>query len=139
MNKCQEVPGRLLVSRRHPPRLLDQVDEPLDLLALFVQVLILITRHLPMLLGRDYCLGTLPLRRLHDGVAVVGLVGDERIRLMPRDQGLSLRDVRLLTGRQDEFDRVPQRIDRDVDLGAESAAGTAEGLVVLPPFFPAAC
>src|SRR4051794_14415756 len=139
MNKSEEVAGRLLVPRRDPPVLLDQVDEPLDLLAFLVQMLVIIARHFPVLLRRDHRLGPLPPRRLHDRVTVEGLVGDERTRLVPLHQRLGLRDVRLLAPRQDELDRVAQGVDENVDLGAESAPRAAEGLAPLPPLFPAAC
>ena len=100
---------------------------------------VIITRHLPILLRRDHRLGSPPLRRRHDRVAVVGLVGDDRPRLVVPHQRLGLRDVRLLPRRQDELDRIAEGVDDDVELRAESAPGTAEGLTSLPPFFPAAC
>ena len=139
MDESKEVAGGLLVPRRDPSVLLEQVDEPLDLLAFLVQVLVVIARHLAALLRRDHCLGPLAFRRSHDRVAVIGLVGDERIGIMPPHQGLRLSDVRRLTRRQDELDRVAQGVDEDVDLRAESAPGTTEGLAALPPPFPAAC
>src|SRR5215472_8797444 len=139
MNKPKEVPGRLLVPRGDPPVLLEQVDEPLDLLPLLVQMLVIIARHFPVLLGRDHRLRPLPPRRLNDRIAVERLVGDERPRPVPSHQRLGPGDVRLLAPRQDELDRVAQGVDEDVDLGAEPAFGTAERLVPLPPFSPAAC
>ena len=102
-------------------------------------MLVIVTRHLPVLLRRDHRLGPLPLRRGDDRIAVVSLVGDERIRLVPPHQRLGLRDVRRLARRQEELDRVAQGVDEDVDLRAESVPGTAQGLICLPPFFPAAC
>ena len=92
MNKSKEVAGCLLVSCRHPPVLLDQVDEPLDLLAFLVHMLVIITRHLPVLLRRDDGLGPPPLRSRHDRVAVVRLVEDVGTRLGPLDQRPSLRN-----------------------------------------------
>ncbi len=41
MNKSKEVASGLLVPGGDPPVLLDQVDEPLDLLALLVQMLVI--------------------------------------------------------------------------------------------------
>src|SRR5450759_2706886 len=141
MNKSKEVAGCLLVPGRDPPVLLDQVDEPLDLLAFLVPMLVIITRHLPVLLRRDHGLGIRPLRRPHDRIAIVRLVEDVRIRLMPLDQRLGLRNVGLLARCQDELDRVAQGVDEDVDLGAESAPRTAQRLIVVYPLFsaPAAC
>src|SRR5947209_1899226 len=70
---------------------------------------------------------------------LLGRVEEEGTRLMPVDQRLGLGDVGRLARRQEELDRVAEGVDQDVDLGAESAPGTAEGLAPLPPFFPAAC
>jgi len=139
MNESKEVAGRLLIPGGDPPVLLDQVDEPLDLLAFLVQMLVILTWHLAILLRRDHRHGPLALRRRHDRIAVVGLVGDECIGIVPLHQRLGLGDVRPLATGQDEFDRVAQGVDDDVELGAESAPGAAEGLAGLPPFFPAAC
>ena len=45
-----------------------------------------------------------------------------------------LGDIRLLATRQDELDRVAQgAVNQDVDLGAESAHGTAQRLIVVYP------
>src|SRR6185437_3286482 len=141
MNKSEEVPGRLLVPGGDPSVLLEQVDEPLDLLAFLVQMFVIIARHFPVLLGRDHRLRPLPLRRRHDRVAVERLVGNERPRLVPLHQWLGLGDVRLLAPRQDELDRVAQSAHEDVDLRAEPATGAAQRLIVVYPFFsaPAAC
>ncbi len=139
MNKSKEVAARLLVSGRNSTILLDQVDEPLDLLPFLVQMLVIITRHLPVLLRGDDRLGPLPFRRLHHGIAVVRLIEDVGIRLMTCNQRLGLGDVGLLTRRQDELDGVAQGVDDDVDFGTETAPRATKGLIALPPFFPAAC
>src|SRR6185437_13443057 len=136
MNKSEEVPGRLLVPGRDPPVLLEQVDKPLDLLAILVQMFVIIARHLPVLLRRDHRLGTLPLRGRHDRIAVVRLVPEERPRLVPFHQRLGLGHVGFLAPRQEELDRVAQGVHEDMDLGAEAAPRTAQCLIVVyPPFF----
>ena len=86
MNKSKEVAGCLFVARGDPPVLLEQVDDPLVLLTFLVHMLVIITRHLSVLLRRDHRLASLPLRCLNDRIAVVRLVEDVRIRLMPTDQ-----------------------------------------------------
>src|SRR5512135_3717052 len=141
MNQSKEVAGCLLVPGGDPPVLLDQADAPLDLLAILVQMLVIIARHLPVLLRRDHRLGPLALRRTHDRIAVVRLVGDERPRLVPFPPRLGLGNVGFLAPRTNELDRVAQGVDEDVDLGAESAPRTAQSRSVGYPFFsaPAAC
>src|SRR5882757_535292 len=141
MNKSKEVASRLLVPRRDPPTLLDQVDEPLDLLPLLVQMLVILTRDFPILLRRDHRLSLLPLRRFHDRITVLRLIEDVGTCLVCLDQRFGLGDVGLLTRRQDELDRVAQGIDGDVDLGGKAPTRSAQRLILIYPFFsaPAAC
>src|SRR5437660_9112278 len=117
MNKPEEVPGRLLVPRRDPTVLLEQVDGPLDLLPLLVQMPVMISLPLPVLLRRDHRLAPPPPRRPDDRVAVVRLVEDVGARLMGTDQRPGPRDIGLLAPRQAELHRVAQRIDGDGDPG----------------------
>src|SRR5262249_9048044 len=72
-------------------------------------------------------------------IAVIALVGDGRPGLEALEPGGALTDIRRLAGREEEPHRVAQGIDDDGDLGAESAARSPPGLLVGPPFFPAAC
>ena len=56
------------------------------------------------------------------------------------DQAGGLGRVPSVAGRQDEADRASQAPDSHVQLGAQLAAGAADGLIFRPPFFaPAAC
>ena len=139
MHECKEVWSRLLISSGHTPELFDQVDEPLHLLPVLVQMFVIITWHFPVLLRRDHRLTPLSLRRRHDRIAIVRLVEAIGSRLMPFYQRLGLRDVRHLTSGQDELDRIAQGVDQNVDFRAESASGTAKRRIALPPFLPAAC
>ncbi len=116
MHECKEVWSRLLVPGGDTSELFDQADEPLDLLPVLVQMFVIITWHFPVLLRRDHRLTSLSLRRRHDRIAVVRLVEKIGFRLMLLDQRLGLRDVRRLTGRQDELDRVAQGVDEDMEF-----------------------
>ena len=53
--------------------------------------------------------------------------------------GGGLGDVVLLPRRQDDPQRIAQAIDGDVDLARQAAARTSDGLILGPPFAPAAC
>src|SRR5262249_8221191 len=145
MNKRQEVPRRLLVPCRHPAKLLDQVDEPLHLVPFLVQMLIIVARHHPVLLGRDDRLGPARRDRPHQRVAVVRLVRDHRPGVWTRDQRLGLAHIGVLARRQNQPCRVAQGVDGDGDLGRPAAPTPPECLLCLAPatrFFwgaPAAC
>ena len=139
MEEPQEVPSRLLIPRRHPAILLDQVDEPLHLVPFLIEMFIIGPRPLPVRLGRDHRVGPAPLDPSHRLIAVIPLVGDGRPGIEALEQGRALTDIRRRAGREDEPHRVAQGIDDDADLGAESAARSPRGLLVGPPFFPAAC
>ena len=61
-------------------------------------------------------------------------------RQTPVARGAVLRRIAHLAGGDVEAHRATQAADRQVDLGAQAAAGTANGLIFRPPFLaPAAC
>lgn len=82
-----------------------------------------------------------PFANLRDEVvAVVAFIRDQVAGIMVAQQTGSLGHVMVLSGRNDQFDRSPRCLDGDVQLGSESAARAAEGLVLAPFFLaPAAC
>ena len=65
---------------------------------------------------------------------VVALVGQHLLEIETLDQGLGLLAVVNLPARQNEAQRVAERIDHGVDLGAQTAAGTTDRLVISAPF-----
>src|SRR6476659_4643025 len=73
-------------------------------------------------------------------IGVERLVGDQRIGLHRGQQVVRPLQVVCLAAGQEEVDRVAQRVDQGVDLGAQSAA-LAPDCVVLTSFFwaPALC
>jgi len=74
-----------------------------------------------------------------DPVGVICLIGDDVLGREAFNQGFGLRAVVDLAGSEKKADRIAERIDGDVDLGAQPAARAAERLNVGPPFPPAAC
>lgn len=74
-------------------------------------------------------------------VGVIGLVGQESVRLELRQEGVGSLQVVGLPGRQQELQRITQRIDERVDLGAQSAAAEPDRFVVPRLFLraPALC
>jgi hypothetical protein len=79
-------------------------------------------------------------RRTPPAFARAGFVGDQRIGFDRGQQLVGPDQVVYLAAGQEEVDRVAQRIDQSVDLGAQSAA-RAPGRLVLAVFSwaPALC
>ena len=74
-------------------------------------------------------------------VAVISLVGHRDARAdvwADVERCLELRAVARLTWGQVEVERMAVEIGLEVDFGREAATRAAEGLILLPPFAPAA-
>src|SRR4051794_36617990 len=74
-----------------------------------------------------------------DRQSVVGFVGDDMGRREAVEQRQRLGAVVGLPRREEEPDRAPAAIDREVDLGAQSTSGTPQSRILGPPFPVAAC
>jgi hypothetical protein len=121
-------------------KMLDAVDQAFDVIAAAVLAAQQASRegaarprgnHGCASVGADFC---------DKLVTVVSLVRDQVAGIMVTQQAGGWGPVVGLPRREDPFDRTPRRLDGDVQLGAESAARTAEGFVVIPFFLaPAAC
>ena len=72
-------------------------------------------------------------------IRIIGRVGDEMRARHVGDQPFGLGDVANLTAGEDEPQRIAQGIDGDMDLGAQPAPRASDGLILSPPFAPAAC
>jgi hypothetical protein len=93
-----------------------------------------------ILLRRDHRLRPTRFDRRNKIISVISFICYHRFGIMTFDQCLALVDVGRLAAGQDELDRVPQAVDRDVQLGREATARASQRLVGAPFFTaPAAC
>jgi len=136
----EEVSGELVVAGSDAAKVFDFVEEAFDEVALAVEGRIDGALNFAVALGRNMGLGAVLDDQREDGAGVVAAVGDgvgcglqagEQIA----DGGL----VGGLAWRDREADRQPLAIDDDVDLGAQSAARSSDGVIRAPFFPPAAC
>ena len=74
-----------------------------------------------------------------EGIGVEGLVGDQDLGGQAADERFGLGDVVRLAGGETNAQRIAERIDGDVQLGAQPPARAPDGLILSPPFAPAAC
>jgi hypothetical protein len=72
-------------------------------------------------------------------IGVITFVGQEMFERNAADQVIGLEDIVDLAARQNEANRIAERIDAGADLGAQAAARTPDRLILAPPFAPAAC
>ena len=121
--------------------LLELGEEIFNQMPRLIEVLVVAAGSLAVSLGRD---DQLLSRRSdwidHPVVGVEGFVGDQHVGLHRWDQVIGADEVMRLAAGQMEADRVAEGIDQGVDLGAQPAARTPDGLVLTGFFFaPALC
>jgi hypothetical protein len=130
VDRGQEVDGAFVVAGGDGAVLLELGEEILDEVARLVQGLVVGARVLAVGLGRDHGrFARLPQRSDHPLLGVERLVGDQGIRLEPRQQGIRALQVVRLPGREGKAGRVAERVDQGVDLGAQAASAAPDRLL----------
>lgn len=119
--------------------MLEPTEEALDLIALAVDALRHGALDDPVAWGRDACLGPGGSDEIEEGMGVIGPVGDHMTAFEIGDESWRGGEVMSLAGGQDDPHRQAVLVDQGVDLGAQSAARTADGVILAPFFPPAAC
>ena len=114
--------------------MLDLVDEPLDQVSLFVEVLVIRDSLRAGTVRWNDRLSACVRNGGSKVIGVVALVGEQVFEGKSLDQALCLTDIADLAWRQDEADRIAEGIDGDADLGAQAAARTPDRLIFASPF-----
>ena len=141
VNAFQEASCGLVVAGGNGPELLELGEEVLDQVPGLVEVFVKGARcrsGVPR--WDDGCLAGLGQRFEHPLVGIECFVGDERLGLKLRQQGIGSSQVMLLTTGEMKADRIAERIHQRVDLGGQPALA-APNRLVWPSFLgaPAAC
>src|SRR5271166_4474123 len=142
-NQCEggkESVCELIVAGGESAVLLELVEEALDEIALTVEGEIGFARLAAIGFrgddGRDATL----LERLDQRVGVIALIGENGFGLDLVEQRHRLCDIGRLARRERQRHGVAERIDDGVDLGRQSATGSADGLIFAFFFLaPALC
>src|SRR5215204_3934977 len=141
VNAGKEAAGGLVVAGGDGPELLELGKEVLDQVPGLVEVFVKGARYLAgFARWDDRHLAGFSQRREHPRVGIERLVGNERLGLKLRQQGIRSSQVVLLTAGEMKAGRIAERIDGGVDFGAQPAARASDGLI-LTPFLraPALC
>ena len=141
MNAGQEASCGLVVAGGDGPKLLELGEEVLDQMPGLVEVVVKGARcRAGVPRWDDGHLAGLGQRFEHPLVGIECFVGDERLGLKRRQQGIRSGQIVLLTAGEMKAERIAERIHQRVDLGGQPALAAADRLV-WPGFLgaPAAC
>ena len=141
MNAGQETSCGLVIAGGNGPELLELGEEVLDQMPGLVEVCVKGARRLAGFpRWDDRRLTGLGQRLEHPLVGIEGFVGNERLGLQLRQQGIGSGQIVLLTASEMKADRIAERIPQRVDLGGQPALA-APNRLVRPSFLgaPAAC
>ena len=130
MDAGEEVARGLVVARGDGAELLELAEEVLDQMACLVEFGVERARIGSGALARDHrgLVGSAePID--HPGVDVVRLVGDQRVGGELRQKCIGAEQVMCLPRSEQEADRVAERVDQGMDLGAQPAFAAADRLV----------
>lgn len=139
MYECEEVDFPPVVSSCDTSEMLEFVEAALDAVARLVDGEVVGDQRLAGgIAGYDRrCAGGGD--EVAQGVAVVGLVGEDMLRFETFEQGRCLWCITGLAGCQNDAKRPSQGICGKMDLGGQSTSGAPQSLVLGPPFPVAAC
>ena len=141
MNAREEVSRGLVVAGGNGTELLEPGEEIFNQMARLVEFTVIVARELAALFRRDHRNFSGRRQRLdHTLLSIKRLVGNQRLGLQLGQQVIGAHQVMRLAAGQDNAGRIAERIDRGVDLGAQSAARAPDGLVFTVFFWaPALC
>ena len=136
----EEVSSGLFVAGCDGAKVLDDVEETFDEVALAIKCKVALARRLAICPGRNDGLDAADFEMLDEAVAVIAFVGEEGCGFDFLGQDLGLRYVVNVSAGEAHRQRIAQRIDDGVNLGRQSSARAADRFV-RPPFFraPALC
>ena len=123
LDEGEETPGVFIEAREDAPEVLEFADEARDEVPLRVGRIVTVAWCHPAFLGGDRGRGMQLLLDISNRrVSIIPAIGQDFLRPLPGQQREGLRVVARRPTRQDEFQGITQRIDQDVNLGAEATA-----------------
>jgi len=131
--------GGFVVTRGDATEVFDLVDKAFDEMALLVEVGIVRDGLGAGTVRGDHGVDVVRAQVRSEGIGVEGLVGNQDFGGQAADECFGLGDVVRLAGGETNAQRIAERIDGDVQLGAQPPARAPDGLILSPPFAPAEC
>ena len=131
MDGGKEISGGFVVAGCDRPELSELAKEILDPVALFVEFSIELARRQAVWSRRDY--GGFASRRQrieYSAIGIEGAICDQQVGGHMRQQRIGPDQVVRLSRRQQQAQRIAERVDQCMDLGAQTAAAAAKRLVL---------
>ena len=122
-----------VVARGDAPELFDFLEDVFDQMALFVHLLVVVDCSASAAVGRDHRQGVALVQFRPEPIAVEGLIADQRLERDAVQQRLDADAIVALARQQDEAREGAERVDQRDDLGGQTAARFADGLILTPP------
>ena len=139
MNPSEENLGELVVTRGDSPEMLELVEETLNQIAFAVEGEIACARGFSVGFGWDDWDDRSIVESGDEGVGVEGLVGDQSAGIDGFDERFSASQIVILARAEHHLDGIAVGFDERVNLGGQSAAGSAVGLRAVFFWAPALC
>ena len=139
LNAGEENLGELVVTRGDGPEMLEFVEETLNEIALAVEGEVARARGFSVGFGWDDWDDRSIGEGGDEGVGVERLVGDQSAGVDGFDERFSASQIVILARAGHHLDRIAKGIDERVNLGGQSAAGSADGLRTVFFWAPALC
>ena len=139
LNTGEERLGEFVVTRGDGPEMLERVKETLDEIAFAVEGEIARARGFSVGFGGDDGGDRSIVEGGDEGVGVEGLVSDQSAGIDGFDQRFGTSEIVILARAEHHRDRIAEGIDERVNLGSQSAAGSADGLRTVFFWAPALC
>ncbi len=129
MNGCEEVASGFVVTRGDSSKKLEFGEKVLDQMPGFIKFLVVPPLLLAIGLRWDYCLFSGSQKWFqHPSIRVEALVGNDGTRLDPRQQHIGPVQFAALAAAQVKADRVAERVDGGMNLGAQPPFAAPDGL-----------
>jgi len=140
MEAREEVAGSFFVARGDATKLLDILEETFDQVALRIEGVVAFAFDFAIGLGRNNRFDFSAFEAGDEAIGVIAFVSENRICLRLGDKRFGLGDVVSLSTGEAERQGIAQGVDDDMNLGGQSTARAAYGLVETPLFrAPALC
>ena len=139
VNAGEENLGELVVTGGDGPEMLELVEETLNEIAFAVEGEVARARGFSVGFGWDDWDDRSIVEDGDEGIGVERLVGDQSAGIDGFDERLSASQIVILARAEHHLDRIAEGVDERVNLGGQSAAGSADGLRTVFFWAPALC
>ena len=139
MNAGEEGLGELVVARGNGSEMLEQVEETLDEVAFAIEDEVAWARDVSVGFGRDDGDDRSIIEGGDEGVGVERLIGDQGAGIDGFDQRFGAGEIVILARAEHHRDGIAEGVDERMNLGGQSAAGSADGLRAIFFWAPALC